>query len=274
MNRDFWMTTRYRSIITATFIVSAAMLVGCGKPVVESKPPELIEFTTTEQLETLAKTDHITLLTHCLDNYNKNYRNYEGIFYKQERIGKNLTPLHEISAKFQDSPYSVVLKWLTPPPPADTILYIEGKNDNNLLARPAAVWQRMIVGTRVKRDPTSPEVMKHAIHPITRFGFKRGLQSLLRVYKLAKKNGDLKMEYRGFAKIDSRETLVIARHLPQKEGYPTAITVLYIDLKYLVPVCVREYHWDKSLTAHYEFRKIQFNTSLTDKDFLPENNGM
>jgi outer membrane lipoprotein-sorting protein len=50
----------------------------------------------------------------------------------------------------------------------------------------------------------------------------------------------------------------------------------YIDMEYLTPVVLEAHDWDDKhlLTCRYAFHNVKFNVGLTEKDFLPEANGM
>jgi hypothetical protein len=222
----------------------------------------------------LAETDHIALLEYCLAGYGERYRNYTCGFVKQERIDGRLGEAQQIRVKFMESPYSVAMRWEANPPIADRILYVEGKYDNRMLARPANALLRSLVGSSVLRRPDGPEARQSTLRPVNVFGFKRSLESLLGVYRQAEAAGDLETSCGGRASVAGREAIVLVRHLPARSDYPARETRVYIDTEYLLPFCVESYDWDGRLSSRYVYRDVKFNVALTADDFLPKANGL
>jgi len=221
----------------------------------------------------LAKTDHIALLEYCLDSYDQRYRDYTCTLVKQERIDHQVTCEQEISAKCLEHPFGVVLAWTEQTAPmGDRVLYVEGKWGNQMLVRPKGLFGKL-VGT-VMRPPDGAEAMRSTLRPVNQFGFRRSLESLLRVYRQARQAGDLKEAFGGFAEVGGRKAVVVVRYLPPKDDYPSYKTVTFIDLEYLVPTAVEGYDWDNNLTSRYVFKDISFNVGLTVDDFLPAANDM
>ena len=50
------------------------------------------------------------------------------------------------------------------------------------------------------------------------------------------------------------------------------VTVTYVDVDYLVPICIEGYDWDMKLQCRYLYRDLKFNVALTSDDFTPEAN--
>lgn len=245
-----------------------------GSSVVIAKTQQAGPEAAGQKLVELAKTDHVAFLKHCLENYSRSYRDFTCTFTKQERIGGTLGPEQEIQAKFKEAPFSVAMRWTKNPPIGDQIIYVEGKYDNNMLVRPASGILRMLTGGAVMRKPDAPEAMRNTLRPINMFGFRRGMEELIKVYEEARDDKQVEEKFAGFAEVAGRSTMVLERYLPARENYPAWKTVIYIDREYLVPICIEGYDWDKQLTGRYVYQNISFNTGLTDDDFLPEANGM
>ncbi len=252
--------------------LAAVIIVGCVKP------PEKIKTTGTDEapaeLVKLARTDHVALLEKCLANYRRNYQDFKCTFVKQERVGGVLKEPQWIDVKFLGKPFSVAMKWTKNAPLANRLIYVEGKYDGMMLVRPKSGLIRALLGEAVLRTPDGPDAMKNTRRPVTMFGFERGLDSLLEVYRKAKLAGDLKQSYEGTAEIDGRRTIVLKRYLPDGKGYPAKTTIVYIDLEYLVPTGIEGFGWKDEFTSRYVYRDVRFNVGLTEKDFLPASNGM
>ncbi len=221
----------------------------------------------------LAKTDHVALLEYCLAACQGRYHDYTCTLIKQERIGGRVTKEQEIAVKFLAEPFSVAMQW-TPETAGvgDRVLYVEGERNDMMLVRPTGVLSKL-VGT-VLRKPDGPQAMQSTLRPVNQFGFRRSLESLLRVYRQARAAGDLTASFGGYAEVAGRKAVVLVRQLPAKDNYPAARTLIFIDLEYLVPIAVEGYDWDQQLCSRYVFKDIRFNVGLSSEDFLPAANDM
>ena len=222
------------------------------------------------RIDTLARTDHSALLEYCLKSYDSRYRDYTCTLQKQELIRGALGKPQTIDVSFMNTPFSVAMKWTENAPIGDRVLYIEGKYGNQMLVRPKGLLGK-IVGT-VKRKPDGPEAMRNTLRPVSMFGFRRGMENLLKVYRQAQKAGDLKEEFGGYAKVGGRDAVCLIRYLPPAKDYPAYITKVYIDTEYLVPICIEAYDWDEQPQARYVYKDVKFNIGLADEDFTPQAN--
>ncbi len=234
------------------------------------------------QMLQLAKSDQIAFLEKCLANYRQQYKDYTCTLTKQEMINGKVGDVQVTEVKFLGNPYSVAMTWTKNNPGgsigADKLIYVEGKYNNQMVARPASAFARKLAGDSVLRQPDGEDAMKNTLRPVNRFGFERSLKALLEIYNLAKKQGDLKVEFGGLVQVKSsgRQAYRLVRYLPNKPEYHTAAqkTVTLIDTEYLVPVNVEGTDWNGDISSRYDFTDIVFNKGLSSKDFTPEANGM
>ena len=224
-----------------------------------------------QQLEALARTDHCKLLRLALERHKKGVQNYTCTLIKQERISGTLKDEQWIEVKHMAEPYSVAMKWVKNVPLGDRAIYVEGKYNGMMLVRPRGLLA--MLGT-VPRDPASKQVMENTLRPITKFGFRKSLESLLVVYELATARGEIKTGYRGIKEVAGKEALVLVRELPARDDYPAKRTVAYLGVDDLVPLAVEGYDWDDQLICRYVFKDVKFNVALTEKDFTPAANDM
>jgi len=225
------------------------------------------------KLEKLAKSNHIELLQYCLDHYNANYTDFTCTLYKEEKVHGSVKPEQEIRVKHMVSPFSVAMEWVRNAPIGDRVLYVEGKYENMMMVRPKGPLLQLLA-PYVLRKPDGPEAMRNTLRPVNMFGFGRGLQSLINVYRQAKAAGDLKTAFGGYADVAGRRCVVLIRYLPAKDDYPAYKTLTYIDVDHLVPMCIEGYDWDKKLQCRYLYKDVEFNVALTSDDFTPEGNGI
>ncbi len=226
------------------------------------------------QFERLAAEDHIALIKLALEHYRSNYQDYTCTFVKQERINGQLRPEEWIKVKYMDRPFSVAMEWVRNAPTGDRVLYVEGRNNGNMLIRPKVGLFRALVGGAVDRKPDSPEVMANTLRPVTMFGFRRSLESLLDIYELSDRRGEGNNRFEGYREVAGRRTLVLERTLPLRKDYPAKLTIWYLDVEHLVPLALKGYDWDDQLICSYVYKDVKFNVGLTEEDFAPQANDM
>ena len=223
-----------------------------------------------KELERLARTDHVGLLRQAMKNYRNSYRDYTCTFTKHERINGQFRKEQEIEVKFLDTPFSVAMRWTKNAPVGDRVLYVEGKYNGQMLVQPKGLlaW----IGT-VKRAPDGPDAMANTRRPVTLFGFKRLMESLLKVNELASSRGEGKFTFEGY-RTEAKKVMVLKRVLPPKKDYPAKTTTWYLDIDHLVPIGLEASDWDDQKTCRYSYSNVKFNVGLTEDDFTPEANGM
>ncbi len=234
-------------------------------------PGESISSDRIEELERLASTDHVSLLKQALANYRDNYQDYTCTFIKHERINGRFRDEQEIEVKFLDQPFSVAMRWTKNAPAGDRVLYIEGKHNGQMLVQPKGLLGAL-VGT-VKRAPDGPDAMANTRRPVTLFGFRRLMESLLEVNELASNRGEGKFTFEGY-KTKARKVMILNRVLPPKKDYPAKTTIWYLDIDHLVPIGLEASDWDDQKTCQYSYSNVKFNVGLTESDFAPQSNGM
>ncbi len=224
-----------------------------------------------KELERLARTDHIALLRQALENYRNCYRDYTCTFTKHERINGQFRKEQEIEVKFLDNPFSVAMRWTKNAPVGDRVLYVEGKHNGQMLVQPKGLLGAL-VGT-VSRDTDGPDAMANTRKPVTLFGFKRLMESLLKVNELASSRGEGKFTFEGY-RTKAQKVMVLKRILPPKKDYPAKTTIWYLDVDHLVPIGLEASDWDDQKTCRYSYSNVKFNVGLTEDDFMPKANGM
>jgi len=226
-------------------------------------------------VEKLARTDHVALLKLCQDNYQKHYSNYTCTFIKQETIRGRLGKEQTTTVKFMEKPFSVVMTWTANrPSPADRVIFVDGGNwPGKVLCRPAGILKA--IGTQV-REPWGDDAKAQSLKPITEFGIANMTKNLLDVYEVARKAGDGTEEFGGYFDLNGRRCVLLVRHLKPNpaQNYPAKKAEIYVDVEYLVPVCVKGWDWNDQFSCIYGYKDIKFNMPLTENDFLPQSNEM
>jgi hypothetical protein len=276
-------------IVQATSVATGPSQAGVvaivGENEIVTSEPDLLK-----KLCTLAETDHVALLKLCWAELEKGrYDRYTATFIKQEKILGKFGSEQQIQAKFMASPFSVAMKWTKNPPTGNALVYVDGKypdknGKSQMIVQPTSDFLRRLLGGSERRLPDGPDAMRNTLRPCTMFGFKNSLKSLLKVYNLAREQGDCveRWGYRDektgqnvkFAEVDGRKCIVLVRFLPKREGYPAKKTLIFIDLEYLLPVRVIGYDWNDEFFCNYEYRDVDFTADLAAKDFTPAANGI
>jgi len=225
-------------------------------------------------LEALARTDHVALLKQAIGHYRASYQDYTCTFMKTERIDGRQRDEQEIRVKFRDKPFSVAMAWVRNEPVADRVLYIEGRNDGNMLVRPTAGLLRALAGKAIPRRPDGPQAMANSLRPVTRFGFHRVMKSLLGVYAEAARRKEGEIAFLGYKELGGRRVMVLRRVLPARKQYPAKTTTWYLDVEHLVPLGLEARDWDDQPVYRYLYVDVRFNVGLTDEDFSLEANEM
>lgn len=253
--------TRSDALRSSSFVTAVS-----GETIGQKSPRQVRE------LERLAAEDHVALLQRALAHYRDSFQDYTCTLIKQERINGQLRPEQWIEVKYADRPFSVSMHWVKNAPLGDRVLYVEGRHNGRMLVQPKGLLGKL-VGT-VLRVPDGPEVMANTLRPVTMFGFRRSMESLLRVYTLAATRGDNEMRFDGYREVAGRRALVLERRLPFRKDYPAKTTIWYLDAEHLVPLGLKGYDWDDQLVCSYVYKDVKLNVGLKPTDFAPEANGM
>lgn len=220
----------------------------------------------------LARRDPVGFLEYCLRQYRARYRDYTCTFLKQERIGGTLGPVQTIDAKYRDEPFSVVLRWAANAPAGDLAIYVEGENDGKVLVHPKGLASLLINCVRI--DPAGEEAMEHSLFPITQFGFRRALETLIERNRQAEGRSEPEWGGRVTIQETGRPAFLLIRDLPGSRDGALERTRTWIDVQYLVPTRIEGYDGNGELDFRYVYTDVRFNQGLTASDFAPEANGI
>jgi hypothetical protein len=223
--------------------------------------------------EELAKTKPLEFLDYCLGEYDKKVSDgYRCVFVKQERVQGKLRDAERLHVHFRAKPYSVHMEWLEGAEFCVKSMYVEGENENNLLAHSALF--SIPTGIIVKRAVDDPSAKATSRFPITEFGIKPGMISTIRSMKAAQAKGTLQLRCEGIepvAKLGDRPCYKLVRspYSPLEEDNINKLTI-WIDRDTLMQVGSELIDIDGNLIAEYYFRDIELNPTFSDKQFTRE----
>ncbi|MCK5114408.1 MAG: DUF1571 domain-containing protein [Phycisphaerae bacterium] len=271
----------------ALLIVLAAIIVGCETPksplgdkgVTQVEPADkLNDGDVPKELVKLAKTNHLKLIKKSLHTYDsKPVRDYTCTFYEHERINGQLQPEQLTKVKFLQTPFSVAMKWIKNPPAANAVVYVAGKYKNSkgvaqMVVRPASGLGRFFTGGSVLRLPDCPEAMQHSRQPVTEFGFKNNLNTMLAAYQAGLKQNRVQQEYAGAALVGKQKCVILIGTMKDLPKHPPAKLVTFFNVKTLLPVRFIGYDADGKFLFDYRYTDIKLNTGLKQDDFTPAAN--
>ena len=232
-----------------------------------------------DPMEQLAQTDPIAFFEKCLENYDRNVKDYKVTFAKQEKIGHKVSEEQITEVRFREEPYSVDMRWVHNAGRASRLLYVEGqrvdKHGNEMaLIKPSGVWGGL--GIKVERDIHGRDAKREGRRTIDQFGFRNTLGFLIHYSSKARNSGELVLKYIGQGRVDERPTYVFERLLPYNGDdslYPDRLLRVHIDKEWLVPTVCLSYEDEdgKALLGSYILTGAQFNIGYTDADFDPDN---
>ena len=225
--------------------------------------------------ERLARKDPLAFFRFCLEEYQRNVRDYNVTFTKQELVRSKLTAEQVTEVRFRDRPYSVDMTWTRNAGRAGRVLYVEGrrvdKEGNELaLCKPAGILGG--IGIKVWRNIHGRDAEREARRTIDQFGFENTLDLIIKYSEKAAAEGELELQFVGDGTIDSRPTYVFERRLPytgEEKPYPDRLLVIHVDKEWLLPTGCFSYADDggEQLLGRYLLTNAEFNIGYNDTDF-------
>ena len=206
-----------------------------------------------------------------------NVKDYSCTMVKRERIDGKLGDHQYMFAKVRRAPFSVYLYFLGPEDvKGQEVIYVDGKNDNNMLAH-AGSGVRAMVGT-VSLKPQSMLAMTGNRYPITEFGVERLAERLVEVAEHDKQFGECEVNFFPNAKVNGRIcTCVQVVHPVPRRNFRFHLARVFIDDELLIPVRYEAYDWPHEaggqpvLMEEYTYMNVKTNQGFTDADFDPTN---
>lgn len=198
---------------------------------------------------------------------------YETTFVKREVVGKTLVN-HQIRMKVRHEPFSVYM-YFENPYEGREVIYVEGRNNNNLLAHETGLAG--LIGT-VELSPTSPQAMAENRYPITRAGLANMVRAVMEQWEGETRFGETDVKYYKDARIGEFTCRVIESVHPQpRKQFRFHMTRLWIDDALGLPVRVQQFGFPAAANAKppaiedYVYSNIRPDVRLTDRDFDTRN---
>ena len=214
----------------------------------------------------------IRVASGCLEKVNE-LDGYQASFFKREVVGNSLVTQNCV-IKVRHKPFSVYL-YFQKPHEGREVIYVDGKNNGNLLAHEAGFAS--LIGT-LELSPTGNQAMNENRYPITMAGIGNLVEEVIKQWEAESKYGETEVKYYKNAKLGEMTCRVIESSHPQpRKQFKFHKTRLWIDEKSGYPVKVEQFGFPRTAGAkppvieEYRFTNIKTNVRLTDADFNPDN---
>lgn len=200
---------------------------------------------------------------------------YTAIFSKREVV-RGQMHASQMQMKFRPEPFSVYLRFVNPEHAGREVLFVEGRNNGQMLAHEAA-GIKSIVGT-VSVDPNGPLALAEARHSVTRIGIENLAAGVAAQWERESAFGECEVKYYNEAKLGDRPVLVIeSSHPTRRNQFKFALTRLWLDKETRLPVRCQQYEFptvpggEPVLVEDYTYTDIKPDAKLTEADFDPRN---
>ena len=155
-------------------------------------------------------------------------------------------------------------------------IYNGSRADGNVLVHTVAPRGRS--GVTLQLRPNSPELVSSTGEAFNQVGIKPHLERWLSMYQSELPLGDTVVKYYPQVEVDQRlATCIEVTHGTHRPQFRYQKTRLYIDADLKLPVRFEAYAWPAApgqptpLAEEFNYRNIELNRGLTDKDFDPTN---
>lgn len=221
-------------------------------------------------IEDVCYASPMKFLEMILRRYECEVEGYTCTLYRRERIKGKLHELEVTDVRFRESPFSVFMKWkqgmraLGP----EAALYVEGENNDKLLARPYGRLLNLVV---VTKDVDGEEAKNSGRYTLKQFGIGLGSKRTLAAMRKADERGALYVRYYGKVNVPQLGDRLCYKFIrtpyePVEEEGVNELTI-YIDVETWLQTGSVLRDCNGQLLAEYFFRDVRLNPTFGPKDF-------
>jgi len=210
--------------------------------------------------------DALQILLSMRDSY-KSVNSYTAVLVKGEpKAGKNNAE-QQIFVKFK-KPFKVYMKWTGDRYAGREVLYVQGENNDKLLAKPDGFLGAILKLVRLPSTHRS-DGSKHTVRDV---GIGKLVESILDITLKAKESNDLRLVCHGVVVRNGRKAYQIERFLPQeKDCYEYKRVVIYVDAATRLPLEAYAYDKNGRLSEFCAYKIIKLNPKIADAEFKVDN---
>jgi hypothetical protein len=149
------------------------------------------------------------------------------------------------------------MEWMDSKNKDKKVLYVHGKYGNQLNIQVKVLF----VKARLPKDPTDPQVLAKANHPITESGFGQSLVNIRKLSTMMHGQGKLKVTYggRGQPGPDGQPCFKVVREFSGYDKITKA--TIHFDERTLMPVQIETYDRE-GFKERYTYRRVVLNPKL------------
>jgi hypothetical protein len=260
---------------TSTPAGGTAVAAGQAKPVAEV--PNRVAFDFNKQRpdeHPLAPV--VRVFKACIDDMDRNVRDYSCTLVKQERIDGELAEQQHIFMRIRHEPFSVYMSFLKPFTGRE-VLWVAGQNNGEMVVLEAG-WKRSVLG-KLSLDPQGAVAMRGQKYPITKVGFRNLTAELLRTFEHDMRYEECEVHSATDKKISNRETTMVQIvHPIARQNFRAHITRVFFDNELRVPIHYDAYLWSQQpggrppLEESFTYTNLKINNGYTARDFDANNN--
>jgi hypothetical protein len=195
---------------------------------------------------------------------------YTATISRRELVGNELVSENMVM-KFREEPFSVYLLFGGQNAGRE-VLYVDGRNDNKLMAHEGSGLTSFI-GT-ISLAPDSPQVLKQSRHMITEIGLRNMVGAIITRWEEESKYGECEVKYYQNATLNDRECLAIeCTHPRPRRQFKFHISRLYLEKETGIGIRVENFGFPVQqggkpvLIEEYTYSNLKTNVGLTDIDF-------
>lgn len=206
---------------------------------------------------------------------------YTATFFKQERLGDDLTDGDVTKLKVRHNPFSVYMKWLEGQA-GQELLYVDGANNGKMLIKQVG-WKARLMPV-LSLEPDCVLAMSRSRYPVT----QAGLLPLVRKLIIDRRRDlDEKLDFQCQVFEDEvchdRPCYRFVLEYASPEVSPTyRKSDLFIDKDYCLPIEITNFTWpeedwgdawgcvemdDATLIEYYSYRDLKLDAKLPELDF-------
>ena len=238
-----------------------------------------------EDVEQAGQVDHTHPLDPILDIAYQSLKtiktdviDYTAELARHERIGEQLMPPSRMALKIRnprdDQAFSIYVLFTEPEnTKGREVIWVDGKNDNNIVAHEAGFLGLL----RVVQPPDSFVAMVGNRYPVTETGFQKLMEKLIQYGLRDRKFGDCEVEILDDVIVGSVQCKRLRIIHPVKEGpYTFHIAEVDMDMRRQIPIRLATWDWPEpgqqpQLVEEYVYHNVELNVGLQDLDFNPDN---
>jgi hypothetical protein len=207
----------------------------------------------------------------CAERFDEQVKGYTCTFVKKERIDGKLYPPGKddyeiIKVACREQPFSVFFQWVKKGKLASRALYVQGENDDKILARPFITLLPIMA-----KALDDPQAKKSGRYSMAEFGMGLAIKRTVKAMQAAQARGELHLRYEGEFRVKEVGDKICYKFIrtpyePLEEDALNELTI-YIDKDTWLQVgsILRDPH--ENLLAEYFFRDIEINPDFPPDQF-------